>query len=129
MKYFFLAFKKWNDINGRANLKEFWYYTLFYFLFYFLFFFIDDMFINDFFLSTGEFVTDDFAEGGILTGLYALINIIPSLTCAVRRMHDSNKSGWNLLWALTIIGVLYIWLLYILKGTNGDNYYGSPSTA
>ena len=94
-----------------------------------MFFFIDDIFINDFFLSTGEFVTGDFAEGGILTGLFVLINIIPSLTCAIRRMHDSNKSGWNLLWALTIIGILYIWFLYILKGTDGDNYYGSPSTA
>ena len=91
MKYFFLAFRKWNDINGRANLKEFWYYTLFYFLFYFLFFFIDDVFINDFFLSTGEFVAEDFAEGGILTGLFFLINLIPSLTNA-----GASSAAWTI---------------------------------
>ncbi len=128
MKYFFIAFRKWNDINGRANLKEFWYYTLFYFLFYLLFALIDDLFINDLLISSGEFVPEDFVDGGILSTIYLLINIIPSLTCSVRRMHDTNKSGWNLLWSLTIIGVLYIWILYILKGTNGVNDYGEPST-
>lgn len=128
MKYFFIAFRKWNDINGRANLKEFWYYTLFHFLFYLLFALIDILFINDFLISSGEFVPEDFVDGGILSTIYLLINIIPSLTCSIRRMHDTNKSGWNLLWTLTIIGVLYIWLLYILKGTNGANDYGEPST-
>lgn len=128
MKYFFIAFRKWNDINGRANLKEFWYYTLFHFLFYLLFALIDILFINDFLIFSGEFVPEDFVDGGILSTIYLLINIIPSLTCSIRRMHDTNKSGWNLLWTLTIIGVLYIWLLYILKGTNGANDYGEPST-
>ena len=47
MKYFFLAFKNWNSINGRANLKEFWYYTLFYFIFSVVFYLIDDIYIND----------------------------------------------------------------------------------
>lgn len=129
MKYFFLAFKNWNSINGRANLKEFWYYTLFYFIFSVVFFVIDDIFINDILISTGEFIVEDFEEGGILSLLFGLINIIPSITIAIRRMHDSNKSGWNLLWALTIVGILFIFFLYILRGSEGENDYGSPSTA
>ena len=129
MKYFFLAFKNWNSINGRANLKEFWYYTLFYFIFSVVFYLIDDIYINDILLSTGEFIAEDFEDGGIMYGLFALVNIIPTITIAVRRMHDSNKSGWNLLWALTIVGILFIWFLYILRGSEGENDYGFPSTA
>ena len=41
----------------------------------------------------------------------------------------TNKSGWNLLWALTIVGILFIFFLYILRGSEGENDYGSPSTA
>ena len=129
MKYFFLAFSKWNDINGRANLKEFWYYTLFYFIISFVLSGIDAIFIDDILISNLEMQPEDFEDGGLLVGLFSLINIIPTLTISVRRMHDSNKSGWNLLWAFTIIGILYVWLLYILKGTDKDNYYGSPSNA
>jgi uncharacterized membrane protein YhaH (DUF805 family) len=46
---------------------------------------------------------------------------------AVRRLHDVNKSGWNLLWAFTIIGIFYILYLEIKKGTDADNKYGAPS--
>ena len=102
---------------------------LFYFIFSVVFFVIDDIFINDILISTGEFIVADFEEGGILSLLFGLINIIPSITIAIRRMHDSNKSGWNLLWALTIVGILFIFFLYILRGSEGENDYGSPSTA
>jgi len=65
---------------------------------------------------------------GIYQVLFNLIVFIPSLSVTIRRLHDVNKSGWNLLWYLTIIGTLYIFYLNILKGTDDDNKYGSPST-
>ena len=129
MKYFILAFKKWNDINGRANLKEFWYYTLFYVIINLVLVGIDTVFINDILISNLEMQPEDFEDGGLLVGLFSLINIIPSLTLTVRRYHDVNKSGWNLLWALTIIGLLYLFILTILKGSKEDNHYGAPSNA
>jgi uncharacterized membrane protein YhaH (DUF805 family) len=68
-------------------------------------------------------------EWGVVEIFYSIIAFIPNITITVRRLHDVNKSGWNLLWYITIIGILYVLFLNILKGTNGDNYYGSPSTA
>ena len=127
MKYFILAFKKWNDINGRANLKEFWFYNLFFYIFYFVSYSLDLYIHNGLLLSTGEFVSEDFEDGGIVTLIYWIINIIPSITVSIRRLHDVNKSGWNLLWSLTIIGIVYVIFLHILRGTKGDNDYGSPS--
>ena len=121
MKYFILAFKKWNDINGRANLKEYWYYVLFYFLFTLILSFLDVVFF--------EYDPYDPSQFGVLSYVFGLINLLPSLTLTVRRYHDVNKSGWNLLWALTIIGLLYLFILTILKGSKEDNHYGAPSNA
>ena len=127
MKYFILAFKKWNDINGRANLKEFWYYNLFSWIITFVLMGIDTIFINDVLISNLEMQPEDFEDGGLLVGFFYLINIIPGITVSIRRLHDVNKSGWNLLWSLTIIGIVYVIYLNILRGTKGDNDYGSPS--
>ena len=66
---------------------------------------------------------------GILSGIFNLVCIIPSISVTVRRLHDVNKSGWNMLWALTIIGVFYVLYLEIIKGSEGDNDYGTPSNA
>ena len=44
---------------------------------------------------------------------------------SVRRLHDCNKSGWNLLWCLTGFGTAYVWFLHAKQGTVGDNIYGA----
>ena len=73
------------------------------------------------------FEPEDQTSTGILEAIYNLLVFIPSLSVAVRRLHDVNKSGWNLLWAFTIIGIFYILYLEIKKGTDADNKYGAPS--
>lgn len=123
MKYFFLAFRKWNDINGRANLREFWFFVLFSLIFSFLIGIVDGMLIY----ISGEEIADD--SLGILSIIYSILIFIPNITITVRRLHDVNKSGWNLLWYITIIGMLFILILNVLKGTEGENKYGPPSTA
>ena len=107
MKYFILGLKNWNKFKGRANRSEFWYFTLF----YFILFTIASIDVS---LSTA----------------YYLVTLIPSFSVTIRRLHDINKSGWNLLWMLIpLLGAVYIIILNILKGTDGDNKYGAPSNA
>lgn len=59
-----------------------------------------------------------------------LATIIPSLTTSVKRWHDRDKSGWWILIVLIpIIGA--IWALVeqgFLRGTDGDNRFGSPES-
>tara|TARA_Y100000991_G_scaffold204653_1_gene180335 strand:- start:1948 stop:2316 length:369 start_codon:yes stop_codon:yes gene_type:complete len=121
MKYFILGFKKWNDVSGRSNLKEFWYFTLFYLLFYLLFLLVDGLYLS----SVGKNI---FETPGLLESVFSLVCFVPSLTLTVRRLHDINKSGYHLLWYFTIIGILFVLIMNMLKGTEGDNNYGSPST-
>ena len=61
-----------------------------------------------------------------LSIIISIIMIPPGTGISIRRLHDSNKSGWNLLWSLTIIGIvpLYYWLIF-KAGDEVDNVYGS----
>ena len=54
------------------------------------------------------------------------ILIYADLAVCVKRTHDRNKSGWNLLFCLIpLIGGLYVFITCgCLKGTNGPNRYG-----
>ena len=117
MKYFILAFKQAFNFKGRANRPEFWYFTLFSTIISFIFSLIDTQFLGT-----------SMSETGLIGGIYALISIIPSLSVTIRRLHDVNKSGWNLLWSLTVIGILYVLYLEIKKGDDGPNNYGEAST-
>ena len=60
-----------------------------------------------------------------LSLIITIIMIPPGTGISIRRLHDSNKSGWNLLWSLTIVGIvpLYYWLIF-KAGDQENNYYG-----
>ncbi len=72
---------------------------------------------------TGSF---NFQRGfGLLGGLYALAVIIPSLAVGVRRLHDTNRSGWWLLIGLIpCIGFIVLIVFLVQDGQAGDNQYG-----
>ena len=122
MKYFILGLKNWNKFKGRANRSEFWYFTLFYFIFLTITYFIDVSFLG--------WDPMDPTSIGVLSTAYYLVTLIPSFSVTIRRLHDINKSGWNLLWMLIpLLGAVYIIILNILKGSDYDNKYGASSNA
>ena len=121
MKYFILALKNWNKFSGRANRSEFWYFTLVYFIILLVLSLIDVNYLG--------YDLEDPTSIGISQTIFYLLTLIPSLSLTARRLHDVNKSGWNMLWILTVIGAFYVIYLNIIKGSKEDNSYGSPSTA
>ena len=60
----------------------------------------------------------------IMFGL-SLALIVPSIALAIRRLHDTNKSGWWLLIGLIPFGGIVLLVFYILEGTNGPNDHGA----
>tara|TARA_B100000886_G_scaffold212444_1_gene147184 strand:+ start:247 stop:465 length:219 start_codon:yes stop_codon:yes gene_type:complete len=64
---------------------------------------------------------------GISQSIFRLMVFIPSISLTVRRLQDVNKSGWNMLWILTLIGSFYVLHLNTIKGNEEDNNYGPPS--
>jgi uncharacterized membrane protein YhaH (DUF805 family) len=62
---------------------------------------------------------------GPLTTILILGTIIPSIAVGIRRLHDTDKSGWWLLIALIpLIGGLVLLFFFVSDGTSGPNQYG-----
>ena len=64
--------------------------------------------------------------GGIISLIFSLAIILPSIAVAVRRLHDTDKSGWwYLLVFIPIIGWIALIVFFASKGTDGPNRFGS----
>jgi len=72
-------------------------------------------------------ICDEALLGGESNPLYtinALVLFIPGIAVAVRRLHDTDRSGWWFLLAFTVIGILLLLYWYVQPGTQGMNRYG-----
>jgi len=76
-----------------------------------------------------------FVEGllgspGFLSMLYSLGVLIPSLAVAVRRLHDTGRTGWWLLIGLIpVIGIIVLIVFFLLDSEEGDNQHGANPKA
>ena len=120
MSWYFKVLKQYADFKGRARRKEYWYFFLFNLIATISLVVVDVVF--GFFSIEGGM--------GLLSGLYTLAVIIPSLAVSVRRLHDQNRSGWWMLVSLVpLIGGIIITVMMLLKGTAGGNVYGADPLA
>ncbi|MGZ0654440.1 DUF805 domain-containing protein [Coraliomargarita sp. W4R72] len=61
----------------------------------------------------------------VFAGVYGVLVAIPGWAVTVRRLHDTNRSGWWwLLMLLPAIGPLILLLFTVQEGTDGENEYG-----
>ena len=95
-----ICFRKFFIFSGRATRSEFWQFYLFYLVLSFLIGFIE------------------------VTNLMILILAIPLCAVASRRLHDTGKSGWWSLLALTGIGILPLLVWCATDTKQKDNKYG-----
>lgn len=114
MNWYIGCWKKYATFSGRARRKEYWMFVLFNTLAGFVAAFLDGMF-----------------GGGAIYLLYALASVLPSLAVLVRRLHDTNRSGWWCLICLVpFIGWIWLLVLLVLDSSLGPNRYGgSPKAA
>ncbi len=116
MNWYLIALKKYAVFSGRSRRKEYWYFYLFYILFIFVLTFIDVM--------IGTY--DEVAEIGLFAGIFILFMLIPLLAASVRRLHDTDRSGWWLLINLIpLIGVIVFTVFTLQDSKPGENQYGS----
>ena len=57
--------------------------------------------------------------------IYALALLIPSLAIAVRRLHDTGKSGWMILLGLIPFIGFIILIVFYVQPSDGPNEYGA----
>ncbi|MDA1129396.1 MAG: DUF805 domain-containing protein [Chloroflexi bacterium] len=104
------GFRRYFDFRTRSSRSEYWWWTLFTIL-----------------VSIAATILDTIIFGGsaFFDTLSSLVLLIPGLALAVRRLHDVDRSGWWILIAFTIIGIIFPLLYWSLKrGTQGTNRHG-----
>jgi uncharacterized membrane protein YhaH (DUF805 family) len=107
--------RKYAVSEGRARRSEYWYFTLVNFIISFVLNVVD--------VVIG--VHSSAAGLGILGGLYALAIFIPSLAVAVRRLHDTGRSGWWIFIGLIpVIGVIVLLIFMVTDSNSQVNAYG-----
>lgn len=116
MNWYLTVLKKYATFSGRARRKEYWMFSLFHFIFAFVLGILDGVlgFIS---YETGL---------GILSSLYILATFLPSLAVLVRRLHDTDRSGWwVLIGIIPLIGPIVLLVFACLDSKVGENRFGS----
>jgi uncharacterized membrane protein YhaH (DUF805 family) len=102
MSWYLRALKKYAVFHGRAHQKEYWMFVLVHTIIYLGLAFIDG-------LSFGF---------GLLPIIYSLGVLLPILAAGVRRLHDTDRSGWWLI--VPLVNFIFV----VQEGTGGDNRFG-----
>ncbi len=115
MEWYLKVLKNYVVFSGRARRKEYWMFILI------------NAIIAIIIMGIGQQIG---TYGFILSLIYSLAILLPSLAVSVRRLHDIGKSGWMILITLIpIIGGIWFLILTIKEGEKGANQYGEDPKA
>ncbi len=121
------GFQNYVNFQGRSGRGAYWWWALFTLIVSVITGFIDRG------LGSG-LVTTPGAAGvsgatvGIVTSIASLILFLPSLAVLVRRLHDTDRSGWwVLINVIPVIGWIVMLFFLLQPGSLGLNRYGSPA--
>jgi len=110
MNWYLEVLKKYAVFNGRARRKEYWMFFLF----------------NIIIAIVLGVVEGILGSHGIIGMLYSLAFIIPGIAVSVRRLHDTERSGWWLLIGFVpIIGAIVLLVFMVQDSQSGQNQYGT----
>jgi uncharacterized membrane protein YhaH (DUF805 family) len=105
---------KYADFQGRAARPEYWWFALF----------------NALADILASILDKDVIGYPVLQVIVALALIIPAVAVGVRRLHDTDRSGWWLLVVFVpLIGGVALLVWFCFKGTAGDNRFGPAPQA
>ena len=130
MEWMLLPLRRYAKFSGRARPREYWMFVLFLLLCYVAIAIVEGALglgaTHRWFQHGPWWAAAGYnTRGGPLTGLFTLAMIIPHVALSVRRLHDTDRSGWWLLILFfPIIGSIVLLIFFIMGGTRGPNRFG-----
>ena len=116
MNWYLHVLKNYATFAGRARRKEYWMFFLISALISIVLTLLD--------ILLGTYSVE--YEAGLFSGLYSLLILIPSIAVVVRRLHDTDRSGWWILISLIpLIGVIVLFVFMCLDSQPGTNRFGA----
>ena len=115
MEWYIYVLRKYAVFSGRARRKEYWNFIL-------INFFICILISLLTLLPNTEKIT------GIVSICYSLVVLIPGFAVCVRRLHDTNRSGYSLfLLLIPLVGLIIITIYLTQDGDTEKNKFGTNS--
>jgi uncharacterized membrane protein YhaH (DUF805 family) len=115
LSWFIEALRKYAVFGGRSRRKEYWFFVLFVVVISTVLTSVDGL-IGAYDRSTGV---------GLLSAIFSLAILIPSISVSVRRLHDIDRTGWWVLIGLVpLIGWIVLLVFHVQDSTPGTNRYG-----
>ena len=102
-----VVFENYANFKGRASKAEYWWYILATIL-----------------LGIITAIIDVILKIDVINPLLNLALLIPGIAVTVRRLHDTNKSGWWYLLIFTVIGLIPLLIWFIQKSDQQENRFG-----
>lgn len=123
-EWYIVMWKHGLDFTGRTSRRGYWYAVLMNVLIWIVINIVGAVEM----IGASNYVTSSAfaAVFSAVSALYALAALIPGLALSARRLHDTGRSAWNLLWILIpMVGVL-VFLVLFLQGSDPQqpNRYG-----
>ena len=104
------GFDHYTTFDGRASRPAFWWWFLFSVL-----------------VAIAANILDALIGTVIVSIVVALGLLLPNLSVSIRRLHDTDRTGWWILIGLIpIIGFIVLLVFYAQKSDPGENSYGPP---
>jgi len=104
------GFDHYTKFDGRASRPMYWWWVLFAII-----------------VAVVASTIDAIIGTPIVSAIVGLGLFLPGLSVAIRRLHDTNRTGWWVLIALIpLIGFIVLLVFYLQEGDEGDNQYGPP---
>jgi uncharacterized membrane protein YhaH (DUF805 family) len=111
------GFQNFSNFRDRASRSEYWWWTLFAFIVGMLSVVLDSVLFS---------IPLDSDNSGPVNLIATLVMMIPGLAVSARRLHDIDKSGWWILIAFTVIGLIPLIYWYCKPSDDGINRFGPP---
>jgi uncharacterized membrane protein YhaH (DUF805 family) len=104
------GFDHYAKFDGRASRPAFWWWVLFVFL-----------------VGIAANIIDLAIGAPVLTALVGLALLLPNLSVSIRRLHDTDRTGWwILIYLIPLIGLIVLLVFYLQHGDREENRFGPP---
>ncbi|MGY3915354.1 DUF805 domain-containing protein [Aeromonas australiensis] len=115
MNWYISVLKQYAVFSGRARRTEYWMFVLCNVIVILLLGMVDKLIGGD---------------KELISAIYSLAVLLPSLAVAARRLHDTDRSAWWLLLGLIpVIGTLVLIYFMVCNGQQGPNRFGDDPKA
>jgi uncharacterized membrane protein YhaH (DUF805 family) len=107
---------KYATFSGRARRSEYWWWYLFVTIVFVVAGILDN--------AIGLTYSDLTVGGGWIATIAGIVFLVPNLAVAVRRLHDTGRTGWWLLIGLVPFIGFFVLLYFFVLDSENDNQYG-----